>query len=66
MLYKYMLYFITKLMLGIYWNNAIVEVPRSGTYFLYVYFSNAHPLFYVINLITIYTICFIMFLIKLQ
>ena len=30
-------------------NNAIAGVPKSGPYTLYLYFSNTHPLFYVIN-----------------
>ena len=51
-LYKYMFYFITKFMLGVYNhvnNNVIVGVPRPWTFFLYIYFSKAHPLFYVRN-----------------
>ena len=30
-------------------NNAIMGVPRAGPYSLHIYFSNAHPLFYIIN-----------------
>ena len=30
-------------------NNAIAGVPMPGPYSLSFYFSNAHPLFYVIN-----------------
>ena len=30
-------------------NNAIVGVPMPGPYYLYIYFSNAQPLFCVIN-----------------
>ena len=30
-------------------NNAIVEVPITGFYYLYIYFSNANPLIYEIN-----------------
>ena len=37
-----------------------------GTYFLYNYFSNTHPLCQVIIAIRIYKIYFIMFLIKSQ
>ena len=48
-LYKYMLYFITKVILGIFYNNAIAGVPTPGTYSLYNYIINAHPLFQVIN-----------------
>ena len=29
--------------------NAILGAPRPWSYFLYIYFSNAHPLIYVIN-----------------
>ena len=29
-------------------NNAIVGVPMPGPYSVYIHFSNAHPLFYVI------------------
>ena len=66
-LYKYMLYFITKLILGIYIdNNAIAGVPRPGHYYLYIYFSNAHPLTYEINLFKICEIYLIMILIRSQ
>ena len=30
-------------------TKAIAGVPTPGTYSLYIYFSNAHPLFYVTN-----------------
>ena len=30
-------------------NNAIAGVPRPRPYYPYIYFSNAHPLIYVIN-----------------
>ena len=30
-------------------NNAIAGVPRSGPYFLFIYFSNAHPIYCLIN-----------------
>ena len=30
-------------------NNAIAGVPSPGPYYIYNYFSNAHPLFYKIN-----------------
>ena len=30
-------------------NNAIAGVPRPGPYYLDIYFSNTHPLIYVIN-----------------
>ena len=48
------------------YNNAIVGVPRPGTYSLYNYFPNALPLIQVINLFKIYKINFIMFCIKSQ
>ena len=32
-------------------NNAIAGVRRPGSYSLYIYFSNAHPLFYEILLL---------------
>ena len=28
-------------------NNAIAVVPRPGPYYIYIYFSNAHPIYYV-------------------
>ena len=30
-------------------NNAIAGVPTPGPYYLFIYFSNAHPLTYKIN-----------------
>ena len=30
-------------------NNAIVGVPMPGPYYIYNYFSHAHPIFYIIN-----------------
>ena len=30
-------------------NNAIAGVPIPGPYYIQTYFSNAHPIFYVIN-----------------
>ena len=30
-------------------NTAIAGICRPGPYSLYLYFSNAHPVFYVIN-----------------
>ena len=30
-------------------NNAIVGVPIPGPYYIYNYFSNAHPIFCIIN-----------------
>ena len=47
--HKYVLYFITKLIFGIFYNNAIAGVPRPGTYFLHIYFPNVHPIFCLIN-----------------
>ena len=47
-------------------TKAIVGVPAPGTYFLYNYFPNTHPLFHVIIAIKIYKIYFNMFLIKSQ
>ena len=35
--------------MGYFQNNAIAGVPTPGPYSLYIYFSNAHPIFYVIN-----------------
>ena len=45
-----MLYFKTKVMLALYIEtNVIAVVPKPGPYYLYIYFSNAHPLIYEIN-----------------
>ena len=30
-------------------NNAIAGVPRPGPYSIYIYFSDAHPIFCIIN-----------------
>ena len=30
-------------------NSAIAEVPRPRPYYIYNYFSDAHPIFYVKN-----------------
>ena len=30
-------------------NNAIAGVPKPGPYSLYIYFSDAHPVFCLIN-----------------
>ena len=30
-------------------NNAIVGVPKLGPYYIYNYFLDAHPIFYVKN-----------------
>ena len=35
--------------MGYFQNNAIAGVPRAGPYYIYIYFSNAHHIFYVIN-----------------
>ena len=35
--------------MGYFQNNAIAGVPRPGPYSLYIYFSNTHHIFYVIN-----------------
>ena len=35
--------------MGYFQNNAIARVPIPGPYSIYIYFSNAHPTFYVIN-----------------
>ena len=47
-------------------NNAIVGVPRPGPYYIYNYFSNTHPIFYVINYLNFDKITFSMILIKYQ
>ena len=46
--------------------NAIVRVPIPGPYYPYIYFSNTHPLLYVINEFKICKIYFIMILITSQ
>ena len=47
-------------------NNAIVGVPKSGPYCIYNYFSNAHPIFCIINYLSFGKITFRMILIKYQ
>ena len=47
-------------------NNAIAGVPRPGPYYIYNYFSNAHPIFYVKNYLTFDKITLSMILIKHQ
>ena len=47
-------------------NNVIAGVPKPGPYSLYIYFSDAHPRFCLINEIKIAKIYFIMFLINSQ
>ena len=47
-------------------NNAIVGVPRSGSYYIYTYFSNTHHIFYIINYLRFDKITFSMILIKYQ
>ena len=47
-------------------NNAIAGVPRSGPYYIYNYFSHAHPIFYIINYLRFDKITFSMILIKYQ
>ena len=42
-------------------NNAIAGVPRPWPYSPYIYFSNAHPLFYIIIYFKMYKLYFIMF-----
>ena len=41
-------------------NNVIAGVPRPGLYSLYIYFSNAHLLYCVINYFKMYKLYFIM------
>ena len=47
-------------------NNAIGGVPNPGPYYIYNYFSHAHPIFYVINYSSFDKITFSMILIKYQ
>ena len=47
-------------------NNAIAGVPRPDPYYIYNYFSHAHPIFYIINDFTFDKITFSMILIKYQ
>ena len=47
-------------------TKAIVGVPKPVSYFLYSYFSNAHPILNIIIRIENYKIYFCMFLIKSQ
>ena len=47
-------------------NNAIAGVPRPGPYYIYNYFSNAHPIFCIINYLRFDKITFSMILIKYQ
>ena len=47
-------------------NNAIVGVSTHGPYYIYNYFSNALPKFYVINYLSFDKIPFSMILIKYQ
>ena len=47
-------------------NNAIVGVPTPGPYYIYNYFSHAHPIFCIINYLRFGTMTFSMILIKYQ
>ena len=47
-------------------NNAIAGVPIPGPCYIYNYFSNAHPIFYIINYLRFDKITFSMILIKYQ
>ena len=47
-------------------NNAIAGVPTPGPYYIYNYFSNEHPIFYVMNYLNCDKITFSMILIKYQ
>ena len=47
-------------------NNAIVEVPRPGSYYIHNYFSDTHPIFYVKIYLSFDKITFSMILIKYQ
>ena len=47
-------------------NNAIAGVPRPGPNYIYNYFSNAHPIFCIINYLRFDKITFSMILIKYQ
>ena len=47
-------------------NNAIAGVPRPGPYYIHNYFSNAHPIFCIINYLRFDKITFSMILIKYQ
>ena len=61
-----MLYFITCQPKELFQNNAIAGVPRPGPYYIYNYFSHAHPIFYVKNYLSFDKITFSMILIKYQ
>ena len=47
-------------------NNVIAGVPTPGPYHIFNYFSNAHPIFCIINYLRIDKITFSMILIKSQ
>ena len=47
-------------------NNAMAGVPRPGPYYIYNYFSNACPIFCIINHLRFDKITFSMILIKYQ
>ena len=47
-------------------NNAIAGVPRPGPYYVYNYFSNTHPIFFIINYLRFGKITFSMILFKYQ
>ena len=47
-------------------NNDIAGVPTPAPYYIYIYFSNTHPIFCVINYLRFDKITFSMILIKYQ
>ena len=47
-------------------NNAIAGVPMPRPYYIYNYFSDTHPIFYVKNYLSFDKITFSMILIKYQ
>ena len=47
-------------------NNAIAGLLTSGPYYIYNYFSHAHPLYYKIDYLRFDKITFTMILIKYQ
>ena len=47
-------------------NNTIAGVPRPRPYYIYNYFSHAHPIFYIMNYLRFGKITFSMILIKYQ
>ena len=47
-------------------NNAITGVPKSGPYYIYNYFSDTYPIFYVKNYLSFDKITFSMILMKYQ